>query len=101
MEKWWNTNGTEPPKLPNKTLDEVLLHSRLEESVKVLKGLKSMGIRKEICPELEDFSKVLSTWIKTGNTVNGSIDLPEINKKIVYQLARPNDNTVVKLTKLT
>ena len=81
-------------------MEDLDMQARLQESIKVIKGLKTMGIHKEICPELEDFSKILSEWIKTGKPAGGSIKLPEINKKLVYQLARPNDNTVVKLTKL-
>ncbi len=72
---------------------------RLEKAIEVKKTLINLNIYDEICPNLKSFSKILSDWVKDGKFVEGKIKLPEIDRKIVYQLSSPK-NTVVKLSPL-
>jgi hypothetical protein len=58
-----------------------------------------LNIHEEICRDLKSFSNVLNNWVKDGKIVQGTIKLPEIKRKLVYQLADPK-NTVVKLSPL-
>jgi hypothetical protein len=69
---------------------------RLEKAIEVKKALIGLNINEEICPNLKPFSKILNDWVKDGKFAQGKIKLPEINKKLVYQLASPK-YTVVKL----
>lgn len=75
------------------------IKKRLEKAIEVKKALNGLNIHDEICPDLKPFSKILSDWVKDGEFAQGKIKLPEINKKLVYQLADPKQ-TVVKLSPL-
>ena len=72
---------------------------RLEKALEVRKALLKLGINDEICPDLKPFFTLMNDWIREGGFKEGKIKLPEINKKIVYQLASPK-YTVVKLSPL-
>lgn len=72
---------------------------RLEKAIEVKKALLNLNISDEICPSLKQFSVILNDWVRDGDSRNGKIKLPEIGKKIVYQLASPK-YTVVKLSVL-
>ena len=74
------------------------LQPRIDEALKIMRGLNSMNINKDTCPDIIRFSVVLNDWVKTGESQQGKIKLPEIDKKLVYQLMIPNKNTMVKLT---
>jgi len=74
---------------------------RLDEALKVMRSLQELGVTKEICPDLNQFSTDLNDWVKTGKLYNKTvIKLPEIKKKLMYQLAKPGINTVVKLVEM-
>ena len=83
--------------LENRLGDQVA--KRLEKAIEVKKALINMNINEEICPDLAPFSKILSDWVKDGKFQQDKIKLPEINKKLVYQLSSPK-YTVVKLSPL-
>lgn len=72
---------------------------RLEKAIEVKKALINLNLSEEICPGLKDFSVILNEWVKEGKYSEGKIKLPEIGKKLVYQLATPK-YTVVKLSAL-
>ena len=74
-------------------------HLRINEALKIMKGLNSLGINKDTCPDVNNLSEVINRWIKTGEFESGKILLPEINKKIIYKLML-HSNTVVKLVDL-
>jgi hypothetical protein len=86
-----------PNQLEERLGDQVV--KRLEKAIEVKKALINLNINDEICPELKPFSKILSDWVKDGKFVEGKIKLPEIKRKLVYQLASPK-HTVVKLSPL-
>jgi len=69
---------------------------RLEKALEVKRGLMNLNIDDSFCG---DFPMKLNDWVKNGTSYTGKIKIPEIGKKIVYQLLRP-DYTVVKLTDL-
>ncbi len=72
---------------------------RLGKALEVKRALINFGVDEELCPGLKEFSVILNNWLKDGKFQQGEIKLPEINKKLVYQLASPNF-TVVKLSVL-
>ena len=74
---------------------------RLEEALKIMRGFRDLGVHNELCHNLPQFSSILNNWIKTGEYSEGYIRLPEVNRKIVYKLNRPNKDTVVKLKVIT
>jgi hypothetical protein len=87
----------------NNQMDKLLkgdpVSLRLEKAIEVKKALINLNITDEICPELKDFSKILSDWVRDGTHKQGKIKLQEINRKLVYQLDVPK-HTFVKLSAL-
>ena len=75
------------------------LEDRLSKALEVQKGLRSMNLHEGTCHSLTEFSKILNDWVKTDKHYSGSIEIPEIKRKLVYQLMEPK-NTVVKLSKI-
>jgi hypothetical protein len=72
---------------------------RLEEAIKITKSLRDLGITKHTCEDLQKFSMILNEWVSDGKFKSGTIEIPEINRSIVYQLRNPNKDTVVKLVR--
>lgn len=73
--------------------------NRLSKAVSVKRSLRDMEITEESCPELVEFSKILNNWARNDEWASGKIKLYEINKKLVYDLRKP-EHTMVKLSEM-
>lgn len=71
--------------------------NRLAKAIHIKRSLKDMGVTEENCPGLEEFSKILNDWVRNDEWAKGKVKLYEIDKKLVYDLQKPQ-YTMVKLT---
>lgn len=75
------------------------ISKRLEKAIEVKQTLIKLDINEELCPGLKSFSIILGNWVRDGKFQEGKITLPEVGKKLVYQLSNPK-YTFVKLSVL-
>ena len=75
------------------------MDKRNQKVVEIKNSLLQLNppLTETICPTLTQFFTILQDWCDNDTIYHGIINLPEINKDIVYQLETPK-NTVVKLT---
>lgn len=73
--------------------------NRIKKAIEVKQGLTSNGITNDTCPDIVKFHEIMNEWVRDGLYKKGAIKIPEVNKKIVYQLAGPK-HTVVKLSQM-
>lgn len=77
-------------------MKKTIISLRLEKAIEVKRAFIKLNIDQDTV-EIKEFSVILNNWVKDGIPKSGKVKLPEINKKLVYQLSNPN-NTIVKLT---
>jgi len=80
-----------------KLFGKIDVSERLNKAIEYKQGLIQLNIIEKDIPGLVEFSKLLNLWVKNNTPASGKIKLPEINKKLTYQLASVK-NTYIKLS---
>jgi hypothetical protein len=72
---------------------------RIDKAIEIKQAIQKLNIIEDNYQELKDFSVILNQWVRDGKYCEGKIKIPDLDRKIVYQLATPKF-TVVKLSKI-
>lgn len=72
---------------------------RLDEMITIYKQIESFGINERVCSGIKEFKIIANMFVKNAIGSSGKIDLPEIDRYLLYTLSlqsRVTSNVVLK-----